>query len=361
MAGIKQVFDQLPDLRRRPDRRGHGQQRRLAATGSATSRSCATIGPHFTINRMLTFDSVKLRLEREQPLTLPRVQLHAHAGLRLPRAGAAPRLHAADGRLGPVGQHRQRRRAGPPHRRPRAVRPDHAADHHRLGRQDGQDGGRRGLAERRRCCRAYDYWQFWRNTEDADVGRFLRLFTELPLDEIARLERLQGAEINEAKKVLANEATAPVPRRAGRRRRRTRPRADLRRRRSAARTCRRSRSAAAELTAGLPAIDLFRRAGLAATNGEARRLIQGGGARVNDVAIADETHPVTVAISIPSGRSSCRPAASATRWCAAPDPRRASRLSRRTGTPPVPRAAGTGFRGRSGSAERSRVRTPKAG
>jgi tyrosyl-tRNA synthetase len=72
-----------------------------------------------------------------------------------------------------------------------AVRPDHAADHHRLRRQDGQDRGGRGLAQRRPRS-PYDYWQFWRNTEDADVGRFLRLFTDLPLDEIARLERCRA-------------------------------------------------------------------------------------------------------------------------------------------------------------------------
>ncbi len=134
---------------------------------------------------------------------------------------------------------------------------------------------------------AYDYWQFWRNTEDEDVGRFLRLFTDLPLAEIARLERMQGAEINEAKKLLATEATALAHGRAN---------AD-----AAAETARLAfeegdaaatlpsvEVPAGDLAAGIPAFRLFTLAGLAASNGEARRLIRGGGARVNDAAISDE-------------------------------------------------------------------------
>ncbi|OYV34525.1 MAG: tyrosine--tRNA ligase [Rhodospirillales bacterium 20-64-7] len=133
---------------------------------------------------------------------------------------------------------------------------------------------------------AYPYWQFWRNTEDADVGRFLRLFTDIPLPEIARLEALGGAEINDAKIVLATAATAMVHGQAA---------AD-----AAAETARAVFSGqaaeglpvveipAAEFGAGLPAFALFAKAGLAASNGEARRLIRGGGARLDDVVIADE-------------------------------------------------------------------------
>jgi tyrosyl-tRNA synthetase len=134
---------------------------------------------------------------------------------------------------------------------------------------------------------AYDYWQFWRNTEDGDVGRFLRLFTELPLQEIARLEALGGAEINEAKKVLATESTALAH---------GAEQAAL-----AAETARRAFEEgeaastlptvtvpAAELEAGIPAFRLFVLAGLAASNAEARRLIRGGGARVNDAPVTDE-------------------------------------------------------------------------
>jgi tyrosyl-tRNA synthetase len=140
----------------------------------------------------------------------------------------------------------------------------------------------------------YDYWQFWRNTEDADVGRFLRLFTELPLPEIDRLAALGGAEINEAKKILATEATALAHGRAAAE--------------SAAATARLAfeEGAAADalpsftvalaaLEAGIPAYKLFAESGLTASGSEARRLIRGGGARVNDIAIADEAHPITVA------------------------------------------------------------------
>jgi tyrosyl-tRNA synthetase len=140
----------------------------------------------------------------------------------------------------------------------------------------------------------YDYWQFWRNTEDADVGRFMRLFTDLPLAEIARLERLSGADINEAKKVLATEATALAHGATAA--------AD------AAETARlafeEGETADAlpsvevprdELVAGIPAFRLFALAGLAGSNGEGRRLIRGGGARINDMPVKDEGHTVTVA------------------------------------------------------------------
>jgi tyrosyl-tRNA synthetase len=158
---------------------------------------------------------------------------------------------------------------------------------------------------------AYDYWQFWRNTEDADVGRFLRLFTDIPLPEIARLEALPGAEINEAKKVLATAATALAHGQA---------RAD-----AAAETARRAfeEGEAADtlpsvavphldLQAGIPAFRLFTIAGLAASNGEARRLIRGGGARVNDTPVTEEgqlisSHDVREgAIKLSAGRKQHR-------------------------------------------------------
>jgi tyrosyl-tRNA synthetase len=140
----------------------------------------------------------------------------------------------------------------------------------------------------------YEYWQFWRNVEDADIGRFLRLFTELPMDEIARLERLEGAERNESKKVLATEATALAHGRAAAE--------------AAAETARRTFEEGAsgealpkiaigraELDRGIPAFELLHRAGLAASKGEARRLIKAGGAKLNDAAIDDEMRPVTSA------------------------------------------------------------------
>ena len=165
------------------------------------------VGRHFSVNRMLSFDSVKLRLEREQPLSFLEFNymvLQAYDFLELARRHDCAR---ADGRLRSMGQHRLRRRARPPHRRSRALRRHLAADHHRFRREDGQDRGKARYGSMPSALSAYDYWQFWRNTEDADVGRFLKLFTELPLNEIARLEKLQGSEINDAKIVLANEAT----------------------------------------------------------------------------------------------------------------------------------------------------------
>jgi tyrosyl-tRNA synthetase len=139
----------------------------------------------------------------------------------------------------------------------------------------------------------YDYWQYWRNTEDGDVGRFLKLFTDLPLTEIARLEKLQGAEINEAKIILANEATtlchgAEAARNAAETARRTFVEGGLGEDLPVVELDR------AELVAGIAAFELLRRCGLAASNGEARRLIKGGGARLNDAVIADENRRVTL-------------------------------------------------------------------
>jgi tyrosyl-tRNA synthetase len=148
--------------------------------------------------------------------------------------------------------------------------------------------------------RPYDYWQFWRNCEDGDVGRLLKLFTELPLDEIARLTALKGQEINEAKKVLATEAAALLHGREA---------AEL-----AATTARRTfeegalaetlptiEIARAELAAGLAVAAAFVRVGLASSNSDARRQIRGGGLKVNDVTVADEKMVLTVQDLTPEG------------------------------------------------------------
>jgi tyrosyl-tRNA synthetase len=139
---------------------------------------------------------------------------------------------------------------------------------------------------------AYDYWQFWRNTDDRDVGRFLRLFTDVSLDEIARLEALEGAEINEAKKLLANEATALCrgPAAAA----------------EAAETARRTFEEGAagealprlEVSGGIGIVDALIGLGLCASKGEARRLIQGGGARVDGEKIDSETMTIQVAADV---------------------------------------------------------------
>jgi len=138
----------------------------------------------------------------------------------------------------------------------------------------------------------YEYWQFWRNTEDGDVGRFLRLFTELPLDEVARLERLEGAEINEAKKVLATEATALLHGEA----------AAAHASETARKTFEEGGSGQAlpsvdvpraELDKGLSLPALFVRAGLAGSNGEVRRAVANNAVRINDEAVTDPHRTVT--------------------------------------------------------------------
>jgi tyrosyl-tRNA synthetase len=141
---------------------------------------------------------------------------------------------------------------------------------------------------------AYDYWQYWRNTEDGDVVRFLKLFTVLPLDEIARLAALKGEEINEAKKVLASEATALVHGRAA-----ADQAADTARRTfeegALAETLPTIEVANAEFKTGLGVLAAFVKAGLVASNGEARRQIKGGGLKVNDVTVTDEKMVLTPA------------------------------------------------------------------
>ncbi len=164
------------------------------------------IGPHFTINRMLTFDSVKLRLDREQPLTFLEfnymimqgydfVELYKKHGCTLQMGGSDQWGNIVNGvELGR-----------------RMINADlYGLTAPLITTSSGVKMGKTvsgAVWLRADKLSPYDYWQFWRNTEDADVGRFMRLFTDLPLDEIARLEKLKDAEINEAKKVLAFEAT----------------------------------------------------------------------------------------------------------------------------------------------------------
>ncbi len=138
----------------------------------------------------------------------------------------------------------------------------------------------------------WDFWQYWRNTEDADVARFLKLFTTLPMDEIGRLQKLQGAEINEAKKVLANEATALLHGRSA-----ANEAAETARKTFeegvAADTLPTVEVGAAELSGGIGVLSLLVAAGLAKSNGEARRHVQGGAVRINDQPVNDEKFAVT--------------------------------------------------------------------
>jgi tyrosyl-tRNA synthetase len=249
------------------------------------------IGPHFTLNRMLTFDSVRLRLEREQPLTFLEFNymiLQSYDFRELNRRHGVLLQMGGSDQWGNIvsGVDLVRRMDG---------RTVFGLTTPLITTASGAKMGKtaRGAvwltADR---YSPFDYWQFWRNCEDADVGRFLRLFTELPLDEIARLEALGGAEINEAKKLLANAATALAHGAAA-----AAAAAETARRAfeegEAAETLPGISLPAEQLAAGVPVLKLFVDTGLAASNGEVRRLIRGGGARVNDAAIADEALVVT--------------------------------------------------------------------
>jgi tyrosyl-tRNA synthetase len=298
MAGIRKVFTQFLEF-------GDGPTDALMVNNADWLDELRyipllrDIGRHFSVNRMLTLDSVRLRLERDQPLTFLEFNymiLQAYDFVELSR-----RLDC-DVQMGGSDQW------------------GNIVSGIELGRRlDGRQliglttplittssGAKMGKtvagavwlnAEK---LSPYEYWQFWRNTEDDDVGRFLKLFTELPLSDIARLEQLRDGEINEAKKVLATEATALCHGRAAAE--------------AAAETARAvfEEGAAgealpqfalpqAELEHGVPVFELLVRAGLATSNGEARRLIRGGGARLNDAIIASETRAVSLADLDPSG------------------------------------------------------------
>ena len=251
------------------------------------------VGTHFTVNRMLTFDSVRLRLDREQPLTFLEFNymiLQSYDFRELNRRhGVTLQIGGSDQWGNIVSGMELTRRCDGKHVYGLTTPLIATASGAKMGKTAA---GAVWLTDDR--VSAYDYWQFWRNTEDADVGRFLRLFTDIPLDEIARLEALEGAEINEAKKVLATAATALAHGQA---------KAD-----EAAETARRAfeegEAAAtlptvtvprADLEAGVPAFRLFALSGLVASNGEARRLIKGGGARVNDTPVAEEGQLLSLA------------------------------------------------------------------
>ena len=250
-------------------------------------------GRHFTINRMLTFDSVKLRLEREQPLTFLEFNYMILQGFDFVELFRRNRCILQMGGSDQWGN---------------------IVNGVELGRRADQaelfgltspllttsSGAKMGKTAQgavwlnAESLSPWEFWQYWRNTEDADVGRFLKLFTELPLAEIARLEALQGSEINEAKKILAGEVTRlahgdAAAAEAAETARKTFEEG------AAADTLPTVEIPAAELEAGIPASVLFTRAGLAASNGEAKRLIKGGGGRINDTAVDSETRVVSPA------------------------------------------------------------------
>jgi tyrosyl-tRNA synthetase len=257
------------------------------------------VGRHFTVNRMLTFDSVKLRLDREQPLTFLEFNymiLQAYDFVELYRRHRCILQMGGSDQWGNI------------------------VNGIELGRRllDAElfalttpllttaSGVKMGKTEsgavwlNAEMMGPYDYWQFWRNSEDGDVAKLLKLFTELPLDEIDRLAAIEGHEINEAKKVLATEATALLHGRAAAQ--------------EAAETARRTfeegllseklptvEIAQAELERGLGVLTAFVKAGLVASNGEARRQIKGGGLKVNDSPVTDEKLVLTGRDLTPQG------------------------------------------------------------
>lgn len=242
-------------------------------------------GPHFTINRMLTFDSVKLRLEREQPLTFLEFNymlLQAYDFLELKRRNNCALQMGGSDQWGNIinGVDLTRRVEGAE---------VFGLTTSLLTTSSGAKMGKTAAGAvwlNEEMLSSYDYWQYWRNTEDADVGRFLRLFTELPLDEIERLEKLEGAEINEAKKILATEATAMAhSKEAAEKAAQTALEAFEKG--SMSEGLPTIEIARADLEAGLGVLNAFVQAGLASSNGEARRHVQGGGAKVNDKAVSD--------------------------------------------------------------------------
>ena len=250
-------------------------------------------GPHFTINRMLSFDSVRLRLEREQPLTFLEfnymllqaydfVELFRRVGCRLQLGGSDQWGNIINGmELG--------RRVEGAELFGITTPLIATADGAKMGKS--ADGAVWLNADMRS---PYEFWQFWRNTMDADVGRFLRLFTELPLDEVARLEALDGAEINEAKKVLATEVTtlchgAEAAAQAAAAAEATVEQGTL------SEDLPTVTLTAADIGDGISVGQLFVRADLVKSGKEAKRLVADGGAKLDDEAVADAGAMLTAA------------------------------------------------------------------
>jgi tyrosyl-tRNA synthetase len=257
------------------------------------------IGRHFSVNRMLAMDSVKLRLERDQEMSFIEfnymiLQAYDFAVLsqrydcRLQMGGSDQWGNIVNGiDLG--------RRMGTPQL--------HALTTPLITTSSGEKMGKTASGAvwlNADMKSPYEYWQFWRNTEDADVARFLKLFTTLPLDEIERLAALKGAEINEAKKALADSATAllhgaQAAQQAAETARQTFEEGAI------AENLPRVEVSISELEAGIGVLASFVKAGLVASNGEARRQIKGGGLRVNDLTVTDEKMMLKPADLTPEG------------------------------------------------------------
>ncbi|MEM9590339.1 MAG: tyrosine--tRNA ligase [Pseudomonadota bacterium] len=291
IEGIQQVFSKFLDF-------GTGDRDAILLNNADWLESLNYIsflrdyGRHFSVNRMLSQDSVKLRLDREQNLSFIEfnymvlqaydfVELNRREGCRLQMGGSDQWGNIVTGiELG---------------RRTDGVEL-FGVTTPLLTTSSGAKMGKTAAGAiwlNPNMLSPYDYWQFWRNAEDADVPRFLKLFTELPLDEIDRLAKLEGAELNDAKKILATEATALVHGRAA---------AD-----QAAETAR-ATFEQGQLASELPTIEVPRaelekgygvltanvQAGFVKSTGEARRQVKGGGIKVNDVTVNDERQVITL-------------------------------------------------------------------
>src|SRR5579883_2426858 len=249
-------------------------------------------GRHFTINRMLTFESVRLRLEREQPMTFLEFNymlLQAYDFLELARRyNCILQMGGSDQWGNIVNGIELARRVDGTELFALTTPLLTAASGAKMGKT-----AKGAVWLNPDQLSPYEYWQFWRNTEDADVGRFLRLFTELPLAEIERLGSLAGSEINEAKKVLATEATALLHGRAAAE--------------AAAETARRTfeehmaaeglptvEVSKEELRNGIGILDASRLAGLVPSTSEARRQIRGRALRLNDGLVTDERATISL-------------------------------------------------------------------
>jgi len=285
MAGIKSVFEKFLTF-------GDGPKDAVMVNNANWLENLNYVsflrdyGRHFTINRMLSFDSVKLRLDREQPLTFLEFNymiLQAYDFLELAnRHSVSLQMGGSDQWGNIINGVELGRRVAEKQLYGLTTPLLTTASGAKMGKT--ADGA---VWLNEDALSAYDYWQYWRNCEDADVGRFLRLFTEMPIEEIERLEKLEGAEINDAKKTLADEATRLC---------RGEKAAELAR--STAETTFEQGGmgedlpsvdiARAELDAGIGVLAAFTMAGLSTSNGEARWLIRGGGAKVNDQAVSDE-------------------------------------------------------------------------
>ncbi|HEV7433797.1 MAG TPA: tyrosine--tRNA ligase [Pseudorhizobium sp.] len=286
IASIKRVFSNYLDYDKGPKGGARMVNNAEWLRGLNYLEFLRDVGRHFSVNRMLSFDSVKTRLDREQSLSFLEfnymilqaydfVELNKRYDCRLQMGGSDQWGNIINGiDLG--------HRMGTPQL--------YALTSPLLTTSSGAKMGKSingAVWLNPEMLSAYDFWQYWRNTEDADVGRFLKLYTTLPLEEIARLSALGGAEINEVKKILATEITAVLHGRQAAE--------------QAAETARKTFEEGAlaenlptieipraQIEAGLGLLALMVKAGLASSNGEARRHVQGGAVKINDQQISDE-------------------------------------------------------------------------